>query len=165
MKNCVPRINQKYYDKINKIFCIGVYKVTKKTIYILDDNELILEHLEEEYIDFGFEVVGKTNKPLIAMEELKTDNPDYLSLDIIMPDMDGIEIFRELKKRKSNCQIIFVSALSAETKFVTNFQKEIEPFRFLTKPLSKENLQAFLVNLEAKEKSLPTISIDGSKAG
>lgn len=70
---------------------------TKKKILIVDDEESIVEalssHLKKEGFDISVAVNGKE-----GLEKALSEHPDLILLDIMMPVMNGIEMFKELRK-------------------------------------------------------------------
>ena len=83
---------------------------TNKKILIVEDEKSILSLLQEKFISEGFSVATAQNgkKGLIATEKEK---PDLILLDIKMPEMDGITMAKELKKRNNDTPIIFFTNL------------------------------------------------------
>ncbi|MCB1315765.1 MAG: response regulator, partial [Leptospiraceae bacterium] len=83
----------------------------KKTILIVDDVpaniQILDEILREEYVIKA----AMNGKAAISIAEKEI--PDLILLDVLMPDMDGLEVCRQLKSRKklANIPVIFVSAL------------------------------------------------------
>lgn len=135
-----------------------------KTVYILDDNQDVVNINEMFLVEAGFKVVGKSTSSKNALDEILNLTPSYLCLDIIMPDRDGIEVFRSLQENSSPTEVFFVSALSSEKKFVHHLSQEIEEFRFLEKPLTSEALDSFLLNITAKTKELPQLNLNEEEA-
>lgn len=120
-----------------------------QTAYLVDDNTSALQHNIITFKQAGIEVVGYNHEPLVALSELQGlhatgKSPDIICLDIIMPAMDGIELYRKLTAAKVPSRIVFVTALAAEGKFVGHFAKSIGGDKFLPKPLSVANLQQAL---------------------
>ena len=69
-----------------------------KSVLIVDDSDRIREELRSEYSEQGFKVVGECENGLQAIEFLEEHpNIDLVSLDIIMPEMDGIECYRAIR--------------------------------------------------------------------
>jgi len=95
----------------------------------------------------GFEVIeaGSGVEALAAMEELGFEI-DLVVSDVVMPEMDGPTLLKELRKRNSTTRIIFVSGY-AEEAFAKNMP-EGEEFAFLAKPFSmKQLLEAVKTNM------------------
>jgi CheY-like chemotaxis protein len=92
----------------------------------------------------GYEVHSFTS-PLLALEDFKPAFYDLVLLDIKMPEMDGFELRRQLKKIDSAVKICFITASEL---YYEEFRKELVPEedrtldkdRFLRKPIQNEEL-------------------------
>jgi DNA-binding response OmpR family regulator len=78
-------------------------------ILIVDDDQHIRRLYKEELEDEGYEVVAAaTGNEAIALFE--KENPDLVTLDILMPDVDGIKLLRQMKEKKPRIPIIMSTA-------------------------------------------------------
>lgn len=78
-------------------------------VLVVDDDESILRLYKEELEDEGYEVFGaKSGKE--AIEIFERESPDIVTLDILMPDMDGIAVLRTIKNRNPNIPVIMSTA-------------------------------------------------------
>lgn len=91
----------------------------------------------------NFTVVQATDG-VDLFEKLDTAQPDLIVTDIFMPDMDGIEILRELKRRSNSIPVIAISGGSSSGNFdVLHAADLFGAARVLTKPLDfKEFISA-----------------------
>lgn len=80
-----------------------------KKILIIDDEEDITDLLEEIILREGFKNIIKAHCGLDGIKKCKEENPDTVILDIMMPDMDGIEVCKQIRQF-SYCPILFLSA-------------------------------------------------------
>ena len=80
-----------------------------KKILVVDDDLHIQKLYKEELEEEGYEVVvaGSGAK---AMELFIQENPDIVTLDILMPDVDGIKLLRQMKEKKPRLPIIMSTA-------------------------------------------------------
>jgi two-component system chemotaxis response regulator CheY len=67
--------------------------------------------------------------------------PDLLTLDVIMPEMDGIECYRKLRTMNLKTRCILISVLAAEPRVIEAFQTEIYATHFLKKPISEKDFR------------------------
>lgn len=114
-----------------------------KKIFVVDDEQsirdLIKIYLEKEnYCVVLFES-GKT-----VLEEFKRLSPDLLVLDIMMPDIDGLELCREVRKI-SQVPIVFVSARDEEFDRILGL--ELGGDDYLSKPFSPRELVVRIKNI------------------
>jgi two-component system chemotaxis response regulator CheY len=86
----------------------------KSRILVVDDaifmRKMITEILEEN----GMEVVGEADTGSGAVERFKELKPDLVTMDIIMPEMNGIDAVREIMAMDSNAKIVMCSALGQQ---------------------------------------------------
>ena len=87
-----------------------------KKILIVDDEPNIVMTLEYTFKKNNFEVFIARNG-LEALEILKTQLPDVIILDVMMPLVDGFETIANIKKdeKLNHCKVIFLSAKNKET--------------------------------------------------
>lgn len=84
-------------------------------VLIVDDSRTIRLALRKILsADHGFQVVGEASHPLEADDLLKTIEPDLMTLDIHMPEMDGISYLSRLKSRGLSLPIVMLSSVSYE---------------------------------------------------
>jgi two-component system chemotaxis response regulator CheB len=82
----------------------------------------------------GIEVVGTANNGKIALSKIKTLKPDLMTLDIEMPEMNGIELLQELQHMENPPLVIMVSTLTHQGGELTLRAMELGAFDVLPKP-------------------------------
>ena len=75
--------------------------------------------------------------PIIALDEFKSNFYDLIILDVQMPDINGLQLYREIKKRDIKTKICFLTA--SETIFDTAY-KFSPVYTFITKPVENNDL-------------------------
>ena len=108
-----------------------------KRILLAEDDNDMRQFLTRALKNAGYEVVSFDNGRS-AYERLREEPFSLLLSDIVMPEMDGPTLLRELRKTRPELQIIFVSGY-AEDAFARNLP-EGEKFHFLPKPFSLKQL-------------------------
>jgi DNA-binding response OmpR family regulator len=78
-------------------------------ILIVDDDQNILRLYKEELEDEGYFVVTASNGQE-AIEKFEKEDPDLVTLDILLPDIDGIKLLRQMKEKKPRMPIIMSTA-------------------------------------------------------
>ena len=78
-------------------------------ILVVDDDAHILKLYKIELEEDGYEVVTASNGQE-AMELFEKEDPDLITLDILMPDVDGISLLRRMKEIKPRLPIIMSTA-------------------------------------------------------
>ena len=108
---------------------------------LLVDNELdIVEFLQYNLEKEGFEVLPAYDG-IQALEKL-SENPDLIILDIMMPKLDGFEVFRKIRENEKfkNIPIIFLTAKSGEVDEIKGL--ELGASDYIQKPISPKKLIA-----------------------
>jgi FixJ family two-component response regulator/HPt (histidine-containing phosphotransfer) domain-containing protein len=104
------------------------------TIFIVDDEESILEILETYILDLDFEVITFTSAQE-ALNSLNDNSPDVILSDISMPGMDGIEFVK--KVREVNLQVSFIMVSGQITKDRILELLKYDVFGFIEKPFQE----------------------------
>jgi len=78
-------------------------------ILIVDDDQNILRLYKEELEDEGYIIVTASNGQE-AIEMFEKEDPDLVTLDILLPDIDGIKLLRQMKEKKPRLPIIMSTA-------------------------------------------------------
>lgn len=78
-------------------------------ILVVDDDLHIQRLYKEEFEDEGYEVVVASNGQE-ALELFEKESPDIVTLDILLPDIDGIRVLRQMKEKNPKIPIIMSTA-------------------------------------------------------
>lgn len=117
-----------------------------KKILIADDEHKIIMTLEYAFRKAGYEVfIARDGSEVL--EILKTEIPDIMLLDIMMPNVDGYTTLAEIRKNEaySNIKVIFLSAKSGEADIAQGL--ELGADAYVTKPYSIKKLTEQVENL------------------
>lgn len=115
---------------------MGVTIGNGKRVLVVDDVAAIRLATEDCYKQLGFEVVACVENGVEALKFLDTNQVDLVSLDIIMPEMDGIECYRKIRQRGLDCRCVFISWLAADARIPEALSKEIPQDLFQAKPIN-----------------------------
>ena len=85
-------------------------------ILVIDDDLHVQRLYKEELTEEGYEVVVAANGAE-AMEMFEKENPDLVTLDIRLPDVDGIYLLRQMKEKKPKLPIIMSTAYDYRNDF------------------------------------------------
>ena len=84
-------------------------------ILVVDDSALYRQSIHNVLRDMADAcVVGTAKNGVEALEKIEQLEPDLLTLDVQMPDMDGIQVLREIKRRRLRPKAIMVSSFTYE---------------------------------------------------
>ena len=84
------------------------------TVLVVDDAVFMRLVLREILTKGGFEVIGEAENGLKAVELYKKLKPDVVTLDITMPQMDGLAALKAIKEFDANAVVIMCSAMGQE---------------------------------------------------
>jgi two-component system chemotaxis response regulator CheY len=85
-----------------------------KNILVVDDAAFMRAMIKNMLMKNGFNIVGEAGNGLTGVEKYKELNPDIITLDITMPEMDGIAALKEIIKINPSANVIMVSAMGQE---------------------------------------------------
>jgi two-component system chemotaxis response regulator CheY len=86
----------------------------------------------------GFEVVGEAQDGAQAIEKFKELHPDLITMDITMPEMDGIAALKEIKKLDPNAKVIMCSAMGQQAMVIDAIQAGAKDF--IVKPFQSDRV-------------------------
>ena len=116
-------------------------------IAICDDNKIFIDRMREKIINiskekkYQLEIFMYTDGNILLNEICEgKENIDVLMLDIDMPQISGLQIANEIRKRKLNITLVFVSAHDEMVFEAIQYQ----PFRYMRKTLLDEELPQVL---------------------
>ncbi len=117
----------------------------KGKVLVVEDQGTFREFLQVSLTKLGLEVfTALTGK--VALNRAKEHQPDLILLDVMLPDMDGYEVCRQLREESetSLTPIIFVSAVSSEK----HVQRAMAAGAtdYLVKPLSMEDIKTLIAH-------------------
>lgn len=109
-----------------------------KRILIVDDAAFMRMMIKEILSKNGFEVVGEASDGAQAVEKYKELSPDLITLDITMPEMDGISALKEIKKMDPNAKVIMCSAMGQQAMVIDAIQAGAKDF--IVKPFQADRV-------------------------
>ncbi len=115
--------------------------MAKEQILVVDDEEDILELITYNLMKEGYQVITAASGETAISKALK-ERPDLILLDLMLPGVDGLDVYRELKKKHDTSQIpiIMVTAKTEDIDIITGL--ELGSDDYVTKPFSPKVLLA-----------------------
>lgn len=108
-------------------------------ILITDDAAFMRMQLRDILTKLGHEIVGEAENGLDAVEKHKKLNPDLITMDITMPEMNGIEAVKKIKETGSEVKIIMCSAMGQQSMVLEAIQAGAVDF--VIKPFDAERIK------------------------
>ncbi|HHU32989.1 MAG: response regulator [Zhaonellaceae bacterium] len=109
-----------------------------KRILIVDDAAFMRMMIKDILTKNGYEVVGEAENGAKAVQMYKELKPELVTMDITMPEMDGIQAVREIKKIDSSAKIIMCSAMGQQMMVMEAIQAGARDF--VVKPFQQERV-------------------------
>ena len=112
---------------------------------VVDDAIFMRTVLKKMLTDANFTVVGEAGNGLQAIEMAQQLQPDIVTLDITMPEMDGIQAIDRILEVSPNTKIIMCSAMGQHSKVVEEIKKGAKDF--IVKPIKKTRVLQEIYNV------------------
>lgn len=114
-----------------------------RKIILIDDDNALAEPLETYFARFGFQLIS-ADTPSAGLEKLASEQPELVILDVMLPEMDGFEVCRLIRK-SSDIPIIMLTARGEVTDRVVGL--ELGADDYLPKPFEPRELVARIQNI------------------
>jgi len=115
-------------------------------VLIVDDAAFMRMMIKDILSKNGFDVVGEAENGKIAVEKFRELRPDLVTMDITMPEMDGIQAVKKIKEIDANSKIVMCSAMGQQAMVIDAIQAGAKDF--IVKPFQPDRV------LEAVRKAL-----------
>ncbi|MGN0378481.1 MAG: response regulator [Butyrivibrio sp.] len=107
-------------------------------VLMVDDSRMSRKMLREILEKAGYEVAGEASNGVEGLEQYKSLKPDVVTMDITMPEMDGIACLTEIKKENPDAKVIMVTAAGQSSKLVEALK--LGASEFICKPYEPEQI-------------------------
>lgn len=114
------------------------YKAMSKKILIVDDSEFIIEVMTYILNNKGYEVIALYNGDEV-LRHIKTDHPDLVILDVMLPDADGRDICTEIKLNRETKNLPVIMC-TGSTDLELGMHQQCSPNDVLYKPFDIDAL-------------------------
>ena len=111
-------------------------------VLVTDDAAFMRMQLKDMLSKLGYEVVGEAENGQVAIEKYQELQPDVVTMDITMPEMDGIAAVKEIKKINPAAKVIMCSAMGQQNMVLEAIQAGANDF--IVKPFSAERVEEAL---------------------
>jgi two-component system chemotaxis response regulator CheY len=105
---------------------------------IVDDAAFMRMMVKDILTKNGFNVVGEAENGAVAVEKYMELTPNLVIMDITMPEMDGLQAVREIKKRDAQARIIMCSAMGQQAMVIDAIQSGAKDF--IVKPFQADRV-------------------------
>lgn len=109
-----------------------------KRILIVDDAIFMRMKLKDILEKSGFEVVAEAQNGVEAIEKYKQEKPDLVTMDITMPEMDGVTALKAIKQLDPSAKVIMCSAMGQQSMVMDAIQSGASDF--IVKPFENDRV-------------------------
>ena len=114
-------------------------------VLIVDDAVFMRMSINQMLTNSGYEVVGEAVNGKDAILKFNELQPDITTMDITMPDMDGIQAVRAIMAIDPNAKVLMISAMGQQTMVFDAMKAGAK--NFIVKPFQKERLLEAFQNI------------------
>ncbi|HPU63501.1 MAG TPA: response regulator [Mobilitalea sp.] len=115
-------------------------------VLIVDDAAFMRLTIKTMLENNGIEVVGEASNGIEAIQKFKQLKPDIVTMDITMPDMDGIDALKAILATDPNAKVVMISAMGQEIlvrEAILNGAKS-----FIVKPFKEDQIVRTLLTIK-----------------
>lgn len=117
----------------------------KPRLLVVDDALIMRTMIKDIARQAGWEIAGEATTGAEAVARYRELAPDLVTLDIVMPEMDGVEALRTIRGADPRARIVMVSAVDQRAKLAECIQ--LGAHDFIVKPFDREALGRFFAGL------------------
>jgi len=107
-------------------------------ILVVDDAAFMRMMIKDILTKNGYEIVGEAENGLRAIEKFQELRPDLITMDITMPEMDGISAVKEIRKIDPGAKVIMCSAMGQQSMVIEAIQSGARDF--IVKPFQPDRV-------------------------
>ena len=128
-------------------------RVSRPRVVLADDHPHVLGAFGR-LLGYACEVVGSVSNGRDAIEAVTTLRPDVLVVDLMMPDMDGLEVCRQVKHATPETAVVIVTAFGDPEMQKVAF--EAGASCFIPKHIAADTLEEAILQIFAEKKAVPS---------
>lgn len=132
---------------------MGVVNYCDKKILLIDDEKDITDLIEDILLKEGFKSIIKAYDGRNGIAKCESENPDIVVLDIMLPDIDGIEVCKSIRQF-SLCPVLFLSAKNSDVDKILGLSMGGDDY--ITKPFSPREI-AFRIKAQLRRQNYESI--------
>lgn len=122
---------------------------SKKRLLVVDDAMIMRAIIKDIATKAGWEIAGEAANGVECVARYRELKPDLVTLDIVMPELDGVETLRTLRREDPGARVVMVTAIDQRAKLSECIQ--LGAVDFVVKPFDKERLLSLLQKYASAE--------------
>ena len=132
-------------------------------VIVIDDSKVIRMRVKDMLPEGNFNII-EAKDGLEGFNLIKTENPNLIMLDFLLPKMSGWEVYQEIQKQPQFRTIPLVIMSGRKEEVTDKMSEPFEYFSFVEKPFDREQLISAIRDAMAKAKKHPQTSTVGSSS-
>lgn len=128
-------------------------------ILLVDDEKDIVDLIEEVLQQDGFQLIQKAYRGLDALQICREFQPDVVVLDVMLPDLDGLEVCKKIREF-SYCSILFLSSRNDDIDKILGLSSGGDDY--ITKPFSPREV-VFRIKAQLRRQQYQAIPNEGAE--
>lgn len=116
------------------------------SVLIADDAAFMRMMIKNILSEEGYEIAGEAENGAVAVAKYKELKPDLTTMDITMPEMDGLQALKEIRSADPSARVVMCSAMGQQSMVIESIQAGAKDF--IVKPFQPDRV------LEAIQKAL-----------
>lgn len=112
-----------------------------KRVLIVDDALIMRRRIRDIAVESGWDIAGEATDGQEAVALFSSEKPDLVTMDIVMPNMDGVTALKEIMSADPSARVVMVSAVDQKDKL--NECIRTGAVDFVVKPFDKARLKSF----------------------
>ena len=130
-------------------------------IIVIDDSKVIRMRVKDMLPEGNFDII-EAKDGLEGFNLIKTENPNLIMLDFLLPKMSGWEVYQEIQKQQKFRSIPLVLMSGRKEEVTDKISEPFEYFSFVEKPFDREQLVSAIRDAMMKAKKQPQTSVSES---
>ena len=114
-------------------------------LLIVDDALIMRMRIRDIAVEAGWSVVGEASNGAEAVERFREQQPDLVTMDIVMPEVDGLSGLKQILAEHPGARVVMISAVDQKEKLTECIRAGATDF--IVKPFEKDRLKEFLKGL------------------
>ena len=113
-----------------------------KRLLVVDDAMIMRAMIKDIAQQAGWQIAGEATNGRECLERYRELSPDMVTLDIVMPEMDGVEALLQLRQEDPPAMVVMVSAIDQKEKLSECIRLGARDF--IVKPFDRDHLRSLL---------------------
>jgi len=116
------------------------------SFFIIDDSRVARHFIKKMLMELGHEVVCEADDGVDVLKMYADLKPDFVTIDLEMPQIDGISVANTLSKADNNAKIIMITSLIDKKRTMMALKSGVH--NVLKKPITSEQLNQAIISFE-----------------